>query len=99
MNKKFQLFSIHEYMDEQPWEEIMVYTKEEAIEYADHMTRTYSGGTTTYVNELTAEEAMKYILGQYEYALNHPAVDEEELEKYQNVISNLMQKYWECYKK
>jgi len=99
MEKKFQLFSIHEYMDEQPWEEVMICTKEEAIEHARHMTETYSGGPTTYVKELTAEEAMKYILGQYEYALNHPAEDETELEKYQNVIDSLMQDYWNCYKK
>lgn len=99
MESKFQLFSIHEYMDEHPWEEVRISTKEDAIEYARHMTEVYSGGPTTYVKELTEEEAMKYILNQCEYALNHPAEDEEELEKYQNVISNLMQKYWECYKK
>lgn len=52
MKEKFQEFSVHDYMDMYPRQEVRVMTKEQAVEFADHMNKNYSGGTTKYVGEM-----------------------------------------------
>lgn len=89
--KAFQVFSIHEYMDEYPTEDVRVMTKGEAEQFADHMSKYYSGGTTTYVKEMSAQEAKLWLK---EKVL-------EEIDTFDSItqeqVANMLKLYYETY--
>lgn len=65
--KRFVEFSVHEYMDECPRTEIRTFkgdTLEQieasAKEFAEEMTRNYSGGPTKFVKVMTKEDACNW---------------------------------------
>lgn len=68
MIQRFCKFRVHEFMDPEPSEEVRVFTdtSEEEIqkrceEWADMMSREYSGGPTTFVAIMSKEEAKTWI--------------------------------------
>jgi hypothetical protein len=65
--KRFVKFSVHEYMDMHPCTEVMLYEGDslesittKAKEWAEDMSRAYSGGITTFKGILTAQEAFDW---------------------------------------
>ena len=66
--KKFVEFSLHEYMDEFPRQQVRVWEgdtieaiKTEAKAWAKQMTELYSGGPTSFVKVWTKEETREWI--------------------------------------
>ena len=66
--KKFVEFSLHEYMDEHPTQQVRIWEGEtieaievEAIAWAKQMTELYSGGPTSFIKVWTKEEAREWI--------------------------------------
>lgn len=66
--KRFVEFSLHEYMDEYPTQQVRLIEGEnlEAIKnaskkYAEDITKMYSGGPTSFVKVWTKEEAREWI--------------------------------------
>ena len=66
--KKFVEFSLHEYMDEHPTQQVLIMEGKnlEAIEstskeYAADISKVYSGGSTSFVKVWTKEEAREWI--------------------------------------
>lgn len=66
--KRFVEFSLHEYMDEHPTQQVRIMEGEnlEAIEsaskeYAADISKVYSGGPTSFVKVWTKEEAREWI--------------------------------------
>jgi hypothetical protein len=51
--------------------------RKEAIKYAQHMNRNYSGGTTTFVKVMNKEEAEAHIKEICAYEDQHPQEDSE----------------------
>jgi hypothetical protein len=94
--KRFCEFSLHDYMDLKPREEILMFagnSSEDIVkickEYAEHMNTIYSGGTTTFVKVLSKEEAKLWVneIAQRELLSD----DSEEL------ITSIKNKFKECY--
>ena len=66
--KRFVEFSLHEYMDEHPTQQVLIMEGKnlEAIEstskeYAADISKVYSGGSTSFVKVWTKEEAREWI--------------------------------------
>ena len=66
--KRFVEFSLHEYMDEHPTQQVLIMEGKnlEAIEnaskeYATDISKVYSGGSTSFVKVWTKEEAREWI--------------------------------------
>lgn len=66
--KRFVEFSLHEYMDEHPTQQVLIMEGKnlEAIEstskeYAVDISKVYSGGSTSFVKVWTKEEAREWI--------------------------------------
>ena len=66
--KRFVKFSVHEYMDPHPHTEMRIYEGDslesitaKAKEWAENMTKAYSGGPTTFEGILTEEEAFNWL--------------------------------------
>ena len=66
--KRFVEFSLHEYMDEYPTQQVLIMEGKnlEAIEstskeYAADISKVYSGGSTSFVKVWTKEEAREWI--------------------------------------
>ena len=90
--KRFVMFLIHEYMDEFPEKHIRMMEgesedsiRETAVAFAEHMNRNYSGGTTTYIGLMTAQEAKSHIESLIDDPKYGRCSDEEEV------------KFWEMY--
>lgn len=65
--KRFVKFSVHEYMDMHPHTEMRIYEGDSRLsittlakEWAENMTKAYSGGPTTFEDVLTAQEAFDW---------------------------------------
>lgn len=91
-NEKFQEFSVHDYMDEYPRQEVRVMTKEQAIEFADHMNKMYSGGTTKYVGEMNYAQAFEHTVKMVRNELTNTQDDSLDF------ITNICEKFIKCYK-
>lgn len=91
-NEKFQEFSVHEYMDEYPRQEVRVMTKEQAVEFADHMNKNYSGGTTKYVGEMNYAQAFEHTVKMVRNELTNTQDDSLDF------ITNICEKFIKCYK-
>ena len=66
--EKFCLFKVHDYMDMYPRDHVRTFIaddeesiRKEAIRYAQHMNREYSGGTTKFIKVMSKDEAKKHI--------------------------------------
>ena len=73
----------------------------EAQNYADHMNKNYSGGTTRFVRVLTKEEAIQYTLNEIRDVIKRPTVtrsdgslDSVDVE----FITNILEELEKCYK-
>lgn len=65
--KRFVKFSVHEYMDMHPHTEMRIYEGDSLLsittrakEWAENMTKAYSGGPTTFEGVLTAQAAFDW---------------------------------------
>ena len=91
-------FSVHEYMDEHPRQEVRTFIGEnaEAIEssakdWAKRMTYNYSGGPTNFVKVMNKEEAEAHIKDICAYEDAHP---QEDSETFKQEMWNL---FYKCY--
>ena len=62
INMKWYKIATHEYMDEYPDVFYKLATAQEVLEYADHMNKNYSGGTTHVLGFATKAEVLEYII-------------------------------------
>jgi len=81
----FCQFEVHDYMDEYPRKHVRTFIandeeaiRKEAIKYAQHMNRNYSGGTTTFIKIMNKEEAEAHIKEVCDYEDQHPQEDSSE---------------------
>lgn len=72
--RKFVEFEIHEYMDMYPSSSFRAMEESEAQNFADHMNKNYSGGTTRFVRVLTKEEAIQHTLNEIRDVIKRPTV-------------------------
>jgi len=93
MKEKFQEFSVHDYMDMYPRQEVRVMTKEQAIEFADHINKNYSGGTTKYVGEMNYAQAFEHTVRMVRQELTNTRDDSLDF------ITNVCEKFINCYTK
>ena len=97
--ERFVKFEIHEYMDMYPQVKAMHFigdTKEiieyDAKAFAEDMNAHYSGGTTTFIKIMSAEEAKKYVDDSIAYEKTH--WDDETSEDF---VTQLTELYERCY--
>lgn len=95
--KRFVKFIVHEYMDMYPRTEMRIYEGDslesitaKAKEWAENMTKAYSGGPTTFEGVLTDQEAFKWLKKEIQ-SMEYPC--KSELEWIKKTIDTLM----ECY--
>lgn len=74
-------FETHEYMDMYPTKEVLVFEGstlrdiiDKAMDWADTMNNTYSGGTTTFKHVMPNSEAIEYLSKEIANVLEHPTV-------------------------
>lgn len=72
--RRFVEFEIHDYMDMYPRSSFRAMEESEAQNYADHMNKNYSGGTTRFVRVLTKEEATQHVLKEIKSVIKRPTV-------------------------
>jgi hypothetical protein len=65
--------------------------RKEAIRFAQHMNRNYSGGTTKFIKVMTKEEAEAHVKSVCDYEDKHPQPDSEE---FKQKMWNL---FYKCY--
>lgn len=82
--KRFVEFSLYEYMDEYPTQQVRLMEGEnlEAIEnaskkYAEDITKMYSGGPTSFVKVWTKEEAREWIEKNKAQIGENPSFEDE----------------------
>lgn len=82
--KRLVKFSVHEYMDKYPHTEVGVYEGEsikditsKAQEWAEYMTKAYSGGPTSFESVFTAKDAFKWFKSEIQ-SIDYPL--EEDLD-------------------
>lgn len=99
--RKFVEFEIHEYMDMYPRSSYRAMEESEAQNFADHMNKNYSGGTTRFVRVLTKEEAIQHTLNEIRSVVKRPTVttsngslDSVDVE----FITRLLEELEKCYK-
>lgn len=70
--KRFVKFNVHEYMDMHPHTEMRIFEGDSlesitarAKEWAEDMTKAYSGGPTTFEGILAEEEAFNWLMAEY----------------------------------
>ena len=96
--KKFVEFSLHEYMDEHPTQQVRTWEGEtiEAIEadaraWAKQMTELYSGGPTSFIKIWDFNDANSWFIKELKAIGNNPdSVDKEWIENTQKALE-------ECY--
>lgn len=89
---KFFKFELDEYMDEYPTTRVRVFnTLDDAKKWADYMTRSYSGGTTTLIGELSNDSAREYVRSLYNKEIDHRQDDSREF------ILKVEKDYAQCY--
>lgn len=96
--KKFVEFSLHEYMDEFPRQQVRVWEgetieaiKTEAKAWAKQMTELYSGGPTSFVKVWTKEEAREWIDRNKAQIGKDPSSEDKEW------IDNVEDAFYTCY--
>ena len=96
--KKFVEFSLHEYMDMYPTQQVRVMEGEnlEAIksaskEFAASMSKVYSGGPTSFVKVWTKEEAREWIDRNKAQIGKDPSSEDKEW------IDNVEDAFYTCY--
>lgn len=96
--KKFVEFSLHEYMDEYPTQQVRLMEGEnlEAIEnaskkYAEDITKMYSGGPTSFVKVWTREEAKNWINKNIAEIGENPSPEDKEW------INTVEGAFYSCY--
>ena len=72
--RRFVEFEIHDYMDMYPRSSFRAMEESEAQNFADHMNKNYSGGTTRFVRVLTKEEATQHVLKEIKSVIKRPTV-------------------------
>ena len=99
--RKFVEFEIHDYMDMYPRSSYRAMEESEAQNFADHMNKNYSGGTTRFVRVLTKEEAIQHTLNEIRSVVKRPTVttsdgslDSVDVE----FITNILKELEKCYK-
>ena len=99
--RRFVEFEIHEYMDMYPSSSFRAMEESEAQNFADHMNKNYSGGTTRFVRVLTKEEAIQHTLNEIRDVIKRPTVtrsdgslDSVDVE----FITNILKELESCYK-
>ena len=96
--KKFVEFSLHEYMDMYPTQQVRIMEGEnlEAIksaskEYAARISKVYSGGPTSFVKVWTKEEAREWI------DRNKAQIGEDPSSEDKESIDNVEDAFYTCY--
>ena len=96
--KRFVEFSLHEYMDEHPTQQVRIMESEnlEAIEviskeYAAGISKVYSGGPTSFVKVWTKEEAREWIDKNKTQIGENPSSEDKEW------IDNVEDAFYTCY--
>lgn len=96
--KKFVEFSLHEYMDMYPTQQVRIMEGEnlEAIksaskEFAASMSKVYSGGPTSFVKVWTKEEAREWIDRNKAQIGKDPSSEDKEW------INNVEDAFYTCY--
>lgn len=96
--KKFVEFSLHEYMDMYPTQQVRIMEGEnlEAIksaskEFAAGMSKVYSGGPTSFVKVWTKEEAREWI------DRNKVQIGEDPSSEDKEWIANVEDAFYTCY--
>lgn len=99
--RKFVEFEVHDYMDMYPRSSYRAMEESEAQNFADHMNKNYSGGTTRFVRVLTKEEAIQHTLNEIRSVVKRPTVttsdgslDSVDVE----FITRLLEELEKCYK-
>lgn len=96
--KKFVEFSLHEYMDEHPTQQVRIWEGEtieaieaEAIAWAKQMTELYSGGPTSFIKVWTKEEAREWIDKNKAQIGENPSSEDKEW------IDSVEDAFYTCY--
>ena len=96
--KRFVEFSLHEYMDEHPTQQVLIMEGKnlEAIEstskeYAADISKVYSGGSTSFVKVWTKEEAREWI------DRNKTQIDEDPSSEDKEWINSIEDIFYTCY--
>ena len=96
--KKFVEFSLHEYMDEHPTQQVRIWEGEtiEAIEvgaiaWAKQITELYSGGPTSFIKVWTKEEAREWIDKNKAQIGENPSSEDKEW------IDSVEDAFYTCY--
>ena len=96
--KRFVEFSLHEYMDEHPTQQVLIMEGKnlEAIEstskeYAADISKVYSGGSTSFVKVWTKEEAREWINRNKAQIGKDPSSEEKEW------IDSIEDIFYTCY--
>lgn len=89
-------------MDMYPESSFIAMEESEAQDFADHMNKSYSGGTTRFVRVLTKEEATKHVLKEIKSMIDRPTVTHSDgsLDSTDvKFINNLIIEFTTCYGK
>ena len=96
--KRFVEFSLHEYMDEHPTQQVLIMEGKnlEAIEstskeYAADISKVYSGGSTSFVKVWTKEEAREWI------DKNKAQIDKDPSSEDKEWINSIEDIFYTCY--
>ena len=95
--RKFVEFEVHDYMDMYPRSSYRAMEESEAQNFADHMNKNYSGGTTRFVRVLTKEEAIQHTLNEIKrptVTTSDGSLDSVDVK----FISTLLEELEKCYK-
>lgn len=104
--EKFCEFSVHEYMDMHPHQEVRTFKgkdeeeiKANAIAWASEMTKNYSGGPTSFVKIMSKHEAADHLTRMYRECLMDTCwPDSENIEEAMKVTSEKNIKlFFDCY--
>lgn len=99
--RKFIEFEVHDYMDMYPNSSYIAMEESEAQNFADHMNKNYSGGTTRFVRALTKEEAVQHTLDAIRDTIKKPTVTRSDgsLDLVDvELIATLLEELEKCYK-
>ena len=96
--ERFCEFRLHEYMDMHPTKKVRTFIGNDeediaakAAKYAQYMTKTYSGGPTTFIKVMSSKEAKSHIADLVAYEKSHWQIDSQEF------IDNINNLYSKCY--
>ena len=88
-------------MDMYPQSSFRAMEESEAQNFADHMNKNYSGGTTRFVRVLTKEEAAQHVLKEIKSVIKRPTVTRPDGSLHSidvEFINTLLEELEKCYK-